>query len=211
MLERTATTRLVVTAILCAAMALSGCESTSNWLKGRRTAEATDPVITGGSEANAYLTELKQLVGGDPATQAEIYADAESAATLTPGPSTRLRYALVLASPGHPGSDPGAAQTMLRDLLSQSEVLTDSEIALATIFLNTTESSVVLGTEARRLRDENTRAATTEEAAIAQRIAQVEAENRRLRQSLAEAEAKLEAITSIERSIREQSGDNDPQ
>jgi hypothetical protein len=192
-------------------MALSGCESTSNWLKGRRTAEATDPVITGGSEANAYLTELKQLVGGDPATQAEIYADAESAATLTPGPSTRLRYALVLASPGHPGSDPGAAQTMLRDLLSQSEVLTDSEIALATIFLNTTESSVVLGTEARRLRDENTRAATTEEAAIAQRIAQVEAENRRLRQSLAEAEAKLEAITSIERSIREQSGDNDPQ
>ena len=211
MLERTATTRLIVTAILCAAMALSGCESTSNWLKGRRTAEATDPVITGGSEANAYLTELKQLVGGDPATQAEIYADAESAATLTPGPSTRLRYALVLASPGHPGSDPGAAQTMLRDLLSQSEVLTDSEIALATIFLNTTESSVVLGTEARRLRDENTRAATTEEAAIAQRIAQVEAENRRLRQSLAEAEAKLEAITSIERSIREQSGDNDPQ
>jgi hypothetical protein len=197
--------------VLIAAVALSGCESTSNWLKGRKTAEATDPVLTGGPEANTYLTELQQLVGGDPATQAEIYADAESAATLTPGPSTRLRYALVLASPGHSGSNPGEAQTMLRDLLSQTEMLTESESALATIFLNIAESSVVLGTEARRLRAENTRASTTEEAAIAQRIAQVEAENRRLRQSLADAESKLEAITSIEQSIREQSGDNEPQ
>jgi hypothetical protein len=32
----------------------------------------------------------------------------------------------------------------------------------------------------------------------------IEAENRRLKDSLTEAEAKLEAITSIERSIREQ-------
>jgi len=211
MLDRTATTRLLTVAIICASLALSGCESMGNWLKGRRTAEATDPVLAGSSEANAYLAELQQLVGGDPATQAEIYADAESAATLTPGPSTRLRYALVLACPGHAGSDPGQAQTMLRDLLSQAEMLTESETALATIFLNNAESSVVLGTEARRLRAENTRASTTEEAAIAQRIAQVEAENRRLRQSLAEAESKLEAITSIERSIRQQSGDNDPQ
>jgi hypothetical protein len=35
-------------------------------------------------------------------------------------------------------------------------------------------------------------------------MADIEAENRRLRESLTEAEAKLEAITSIERSIREQ-------
>ena len=211
MRDRTATSKRLLAAMIIAAVALSGCESTSNWLKGRKTAEAADPVLTSGSAANAYLTELQQLVGGDPATQAEIYADAESAATLTPGPSTRLRYALVLASPGHSGSNPGEAQTMLRDLLSQPEMLTESESALATIFLNTAESSVVLGTEARRLRAENTRASTTEEAAIAQRIAQVEAENRRLRQSLADAESKLEAISSIERSIREQSGDNDPQ
>jgi hypothetical protein len=39
---------------------------------------------------------------------------------------------------------------------------------------------------------------------VEQRLARVEAENRELRQSLAEAEQKLEAITSIERSIREQ-------
>jgi hypothetical protein len=211
MRDRRTPARRISTAIVVAALLLSGCESTGNWLKGRRTAEPADIVETGGSEANAYLAELQQLVGGDPATQAEIFADAESAATLTPRPSTELRYALVLASPGHPGSDPAQAQTMLRDLLSQTEMLTETEVALATIFLNTAESSVVLGTEARRLRAENTRAATTEDAAIAQRIAQVEAENRQLRQSLDDAESKLEAITSIEQTIREQSGDNDPQ
>jgi len=209
--EALSTKRRVLAAILIAALALSGCESTSNWLKGRRTAVADDPVLAGSSEANTYLAELEQLVNGDPATQAEIVADAESAAKLTPGPSTELRYALVMATPGHAGSNAAEAQALLREILVRPELLTESEVALATIFLRNAESSVVLGTEARRLRAENTRAATTEEAAVSQRIARVEAENRQLRQSLAEAEAKIEALTSIERSIREQSGDNDPQ
>ena len=204
------TKRQAVVTIVVAALMLSGCETTSNWLKGRRTAEATDPVLTSGSESDTYLLELEQLVNGDPATQAEIYADAESAATLTPGPSTRLRYALVMATPGHSGSNPSSAQSILRELLSQPEMLTESEAALASISLRNAESSVVLGAEARRLRTENTRAATTEEAAISQRIARVEAENRQLRQSLEEAEQKLEAVTSIERSIRAQSEENDP-
>ena len=63
---------------------------------------------------------------------------------------------------------------------------------------------VVARTEARRLRESSSRAARTEEQAINQRLANVEAENRRLRDELEKAEQKLEAITSIERSIREQ-------
>ena len=47
-------------------------------------------------------------------------------------------------------------------------------------------------------------AARTEEAAINQHLASVEAENRRLRRELDDAEDKLEAITLIERSIRAQ-------
>ena len=211
MLDTTRTKRHLAVAVLIAAVGVSGCESTSNWLKGRRTAEPTDDIVVGSSDSNAYLSELQSLAGGDPATQAEIFADAESAATLTPGTSTRLRYALVLAMPGHSGTDPAAAQSIFRDLLARPEMLTSTETALATIFLNDVEARIVLDSEARRLRAENTRAATTEEAAIAQRISRVEAENRQLRLSLADAEAKLEAITSIERSIREQSGENDPQ
>jgi len=196
--------------VLAAALLVSGCETTSNWLKGRRTAEADDTVILGAPEANTYLTELYSLTSGDPATQAEIFADAQAAAQLTPGTSSRLRYALVLATPGHAEADNVQAQGILRELLAQTELMTTSEIALATIFLNAVESRIVVDNEARRLRSESTQAATSEEAAIAQRISIIEAENRRLRESLADAESKLEAITSIERSIREQADDADP-
>jgi hypothetical protein len=204
------TSRTLTFALVAAALILSGCEATSNWLKGRKTAEASDIVGIDGERASPYLVELEQLSSGDLATQAEIVADAESAATLTPGTSTRLRYALVMASPGHAGTDPAAAQGILRDLLTQPELMTATEVALARIFLNNIETQIVLNTEARRLRAENTRAATTEEAAVAQRMARIEAENRQLREQLSDAESKLEAITSIERSMREQADAPDP-
>lgn len=181
----------------------AGCSQTKNWLQGRKTADA-EPAILGTPESDQYISEIYRLVSGDPATQAEIFADASSAATLTPDPSTRLRFALVLATPGHSGADPDAAQIIFRDLLSQQELMTPGEISLATVSLRQVEERIMLAAETNRLRSENTRAASTEEDAVAQRMAEVEAENRRLRESLSEAEAKLEAITSIERSIREQ-------
>jgi hypothetical protein len=190
-------------AVALAAALTAGCTQTKNWLQGRKTADA-EPVILGAPETNQYINEIYLLVSGDPATQAEIYADSSAAAQLTPDPSTRLRFALVLATPGHTGSDPDAAQLILRDLLSQQELMTPGEISLATISLRQVEERIMLGAETSRLRSENSRAATTEEAAVAQRMADIEAENRRLKDSLTEAEAKLEAITSIERSIREQ-------
>ena len=183
---------------------LAGCTQTTDWLKGRRTAEADDPIILGAPEADEYLRELAGLAGGDPATQAEIFADADAAATLTPGPNTNLRLALVLATPGHPASNPEDAERLLRDVLTQTALLTPAEISLATIHLNSVERLIVVNAEARRLRASSSRAARTEEQAISQRLASVEAENRQLRRELQEAESKLEAITSIERSIREQ-------
>ena len=209
--EKSSTSRLLAAATLLVVVLVSGCQTTTDWIKGRRTATADDPVILGAPEANTYLTELYELVGGDPATQAEIFADAQSAATLTPGTSTQLRYALILATPGHSESDGAAAQGMLREILARQELMTPAEISLATIYLQDVETRIVLDSEARRLRAENSRAATTEAAAINQRLARIETENRQLRESLADAEAKLEAITSIERSIREQSSVNDPQ
>ena len=190
--------------ILILTATATGCAATKDWLTGKRTAKATENVILGAPEADQYIREMYRLTSGDPATQAEIYADAESGATLTPGPSTQLRYALVLATPGHSGSNPQEAQSVFRELLSRAELLTPSETALATIHLKSVERQIVLGAETRRLRAANSRAATSEEQAIAQRIAAVESENRRLRNSLEEAEQKLDAITSIEQSLREQ-------
>ncbi len=163
-----------------------------------------DAVILGAPAADDYLSELYSLVAGDPATQAEIFADAESGATLTPGPQTNLRFALVLATAGHSEYDPERAQSMLREVLSQTALLTSAEVSLATIHLEAVEQQIVLNAEARRLRANTSRAAQTQEAALNQRLANVEAENRRLRRELDDAEGKLDAITSIERSIREQ-------
>ena len=194
--------RIVAISVLLATAA--GCTQTTDWLKGRRTAQADDPIILGAPEANSYLQELYELAAGDPARQAEIFADAESGALLTPGPNTELRFGLVLATPGHPESNPEKAESLLREVLAQSALLTQAEISLATIHLNNVERFIVANSEARRLRQSTSRAARTEEQAISQRLATVEAENRQLRTELEAAEEKLEAITSIERSIREQ-------
>ena len=154
--------------------------------------------------ADSYLHELQQLATGDPYTQVEIHADAESAATLTPNPSTQLRYALVPATPGHAAADPEKAASLLREILAQTEMMTANEVALATVYLKNVDERLVLSAEARRLRSESATAASAEQRAVARRIEQIEAENSRLREQLADTEQKLEALTSIERSIRAQ-------
>ena len=194
--------RIAVITIL--SLLFTGCAQTSDWLQGRSSGQSAAPVILGAPAANVYLEELRLLAAGDPATQAEIFADADAAAKLTPGPSTQLRLALVLATPGHSESNPEQAQSMLREVLTQTLLLTPAEIALATIHLNSVERMIVANAEARRLRTSSSRAARTEGQAVGRRLATVEEENRRLRRELDEAEGKLEAITTIERSIREQ-------
>ncbi len=175
-----------------------GCAQVSNWVKGGGTTEPNDPVILGAPQAETYLQEIYELAVGDPATQAEIFADAQSGAMLTPGPNTHLRLALVAATPGHPEFNPEKAQRLLREILAQAELLTPAEISLATIHLNNLEQVIVAHSEARRLRASDSRSAQSEGKAVNQRLATVEAENRRLREQLAEAEGKLEAITTIE-------------
>tara|TARA_R110002096_G_scaffold8803_1_gene35843 strand:+ start:5540 stop:6160 length:621 start_codon:yes stop_codon:yes gene_type:complete len=190
--------------VLMAPVLLSACGQTSNWLKDRISSSTSEPDILGAPEIDVYVQELGQIASGDPAAQAEIYADAKAAAELTPGPSSNLRLGLVLAIPGHPESDPAAAQQLLREVLTQTVLLTPAEISLATIHLNNVERQIVADAELRRIRASSSRAAQTQEQAVSQRLSTVEAENRRLRRELQEAEQKLEAISSIEREIREQ-------
>jgi len=197
---------LATVVILLLTTVLSGCSQTKGWLNSVRAGSSTsdEHVILGAPSADDYLKELHDLSSGDPALEAEIFADSRAAAQLTPNPSTNLRYALVLATPGHPETDPQQAQNLLRELLAQIELMTQAEISLATIYLASTEELMILSSEARRLRASSDRAQRTEEAAINQRLATVEADNRRLRRELEDAENKLDAITSIERSIRAQ-------
>lgn len=203
---RSTTRPVLSTAAWVIVVLLSGCAQTKGWLDKVRTGSERDSssTILGAPAAEDYLADLERLATGDPATQVEIFADAESRATLTPNPSTTLKFALVLATPGHSETDAQRAQSLLRELLAQSPLMTPAEISLAQIYLQSIESRIVLESEARRLRQASSRQAQTEEQALNQRLATVEAENRRLRSELEDAEEKLEAITSIERSLREQ-------
>ncbi len=204
-----------IATIVAVLAVMSGCESTDSWLK-KWTDSDKESVILGAPGAHEYLHEIYELVGGDPATQADIFANAKLAAEITPGTSTQLRYALLLATPGHAEASDIAAQSLLRSLLADPDLMTPAETALATIHLREVEERLVLRAEADSLRAQIAEAeivppTTTEDAALAQRVANVEAENRRLRESLADTEAKLQALSSIERSLREQSGNGETQ
>jgi hypothetical protein len=193
------------TAVLAMAV-LSGCAITdkaTDWLRGGSAIDGNDASVIGAPAAETYLAELYELTAGDEFKQADIYDDASSSAQLTPGPSNSLRLGLVLATPGHAASDPVRAQTLLREVLDEEELLTRDEKALAAIHLASAERLAGAAAESERALDARSRTARNEEQALSRRLASAEAENRRLRQELVEAEQKLDAITSIERSIRE--------
>ena len=77
------------------------------------------------------LEMMSNLPLGDPARQAELFQSAKDAAALSPTTSNRLKYALALATPGHSGSDPVAAQRQLSELLARPETLLPVERLLA--------------------------------------------------------------------------------
>ena len=205
-MDKSGTTTRVAITLAAASLLLSACSTTgkwSDWIRGKDAGNGSETSVIGAPTAERYLSELYELNAGDTRSQANITSDAESAARLTPGPSTRLRLGLVLATPGHAGYDPGRAEPLLREVLDQQPLLTDTETALATIYLRSVERLNAASSEASRLRSAGQRTAASDARAASSRIATLETENRELRDALAEAEEKLEAITSIERSIRD--------
>jgi hypothetical protein len=150
------------------------------------------------------LQMMSSLPQGDPARQAELFQSAKDAAELTPTTSNKLRFALALATPGHSGSDPVAAQRQLSELLARPETLLPIEHILALVELKEVEQRLILQAENKRLHDEAQHDDSRDKLlAINRRLAAESDENVRLRKALDEARAKLEAITHIERSIND--------
>ena len=147
------------------------------------------------------LELMESLPQGDPARQAELFQAAKDAAETLPTTSNRLRYALALATPGHGGSDPVAAQRQLSELLAKPETLLPVERLLAVVELRDVEQQLVLQAENKRLRDEATHDSHDKLQVLNKHLAAEVDENARLRKALDEARAKLEAVTHIERSI----------
>jgi hypothetical protein len=150
---------------------------------------------------------LTRLADGDALTRAETFSDAEDDAAYAPTTKNRLRYALALAVPGHPGSDPEAGAARLRDLIAASETLTPAERMLATVQLQNAEQLVRLQGSRVELEQRLDQAVATRDAETAERIRSLQGENERLRKELEDATSMLDAITSIEESISEREDD----
>jgi len=184
-------------------LTLVGCSSVGRHAEPKAPTpipERPDPDL-GSLTSNLELMQL--LPEGDPARQAELFESAKNDASLSPTTGNKLKFALALATPGHAGSDPVAAQRQLSELLATPETLLPAERLLAIVELKEVDQRLVLLSENKQLRDEAPRETRDKVQVISRRLAAESDENLRLRRALEEAQAKLEAVTHIERSIND--------
>jgi len=145
------------------------------------------------------IQTLQRLSGGSPAEQAEIVTNARQAYERAPGSSAQLRYALVLATPGHEGRDAERARQLLRELAAQPEALAPAERALSLFELSQLDRELGLVSDNERLQAIASRSVDQDRLAAANRRLQAELDdNARLRKQLEEAQAKLDTIANIE-------------
>jgi hypothetical protein len=180
-----------------------GGRDASDGSTGAGNVAAPVPAARTAEALGVYLEALRELLEGDTVVQADVFRTIAAAADAAPTTTNRLRLALALATPTHAANDPAAAQRLLNELLATGGALLPEERTLALIHLKDVEQRLILDAEAERLQRAAAAAAAQRNDRIAQQLQAALEENRQLRAALDEARAKLDAITNIERSIRE--------
>jgi len=183
--------------------ALGGLQSKQPPPAAPASPEPVSSVIT------PILEMMRTLPEGDPARQAELFQSVRTEAQISPTTSNRLKLALAQATPGHGGSDPVAARRQLSELLATPETLLPVERLLALVELQQVNERLVLQTENGKLRDDTSHDTHDKLSTLNRRLAAELDDNARLRKALDEAQAKLDAVTHIERSINDR-GTNAP-
>lgn len=191
--------RKELVALAFAACLVAGCGAVDDWSGLKRKQEAPPvPVLDDGEIVAGYLATLERLGRGGVAEQAEILESARSAYLASPSTRNRLRYAFVLAVPGHSGADPVGARTLLGEALAAPETLLPSERALAALIARDLDARLTLAQENATLRADTTAGERDRIASLNRRLQQETADKERLRRELEEARAKLEAIAALE-------------
>ena len=204
---RNAASLILVSAALAACTALGPTA-------GRQTTEPTVATELPGDVADGigiYLQTLRSLIEGDPVEQADVFRNVSAAADTSPTTTNRLMLALALATPTHPSSDEAKAQKLLSELLAAGDTLLPEERTLALIHLKDVETRLILDAEAGRLQRAAAAATAERNDRATQQLQVALEENRQLKLALDDVRARLDAITNIERSIRErENGPNTP-
>jgi hypothetical protein len=185
-------------------IALAGCGLTDKLGSEPLPAPIVAPAQISASGLRAYLDTMEGLSTADAARQADVFYEVQREYTRAPTTATTLRYAVALATPGHPASSPQEGKRLLETMLATPERMTQEERTFAAVLLHETNARLKLEAENRRLLatlDDRSRSQANSDKRVQ---AQID-ENARLRRALAEAEQKLNAIKEIERSIIERS------
>jgi hypothetical protein len=179
---------------------LSGCES----LVPIKPAATTAVVTPVNSVQDGYVELLASLSGTDKVQQSDVFYAVEKAQTQAPTTLNVLRYAIALACPGHPNSDPVKGKRLLEQTLANPERINSGEQAIAVTMLNIADQWLKTQAEMRRLAatvDDRTRTQSNSD----RRFQAQTDEINKLRKALDAAQQKLDAIRDIEKSISERS------
>jgi hypothetical protein len=197
--------RLALAGAVLATMA--ACSATHvlsrNPTRPAEQAPVVDRAAASGSLIAGYLEGMQRLVLSAPAEQAEIVAATQREYELAPTPSHQLRLALLLATPGHAATDLPRAQRLLRELMAAPAALLPAERALAFLEQQKVDAQLALEAENKRLQTSAVRNDRDKSTAANKRLQAEVEENARLRRELEEAQAKLDAISDIEKSLSE--------
>jgi hypothetical protein len=188
----------IIPVLLACALAV-GCTTVDD--RTRADAELP-PAADDGQMVAEFLATLDRLARGGAAEQAEILEATQAAYVADPSTRNRLRYAFVLAAPGHDATDSVAARHLLGESLATPETLLESERALAELMVRELDLRLALAQEIAILRDHPTAEERDSIASLNRRLQLETAEKDRLRRELEEARKKLEAIATLEGSDR---------
>ncbi|HEV7432830.1 MAG TPA: hypothetical protein VGN77_07285 [Steroidobacteraceae bacterium] len=181
----------------------AGCESLGGLGSPHQTTGRPNDGIDRDTQVAVLMADniqsLQRLSTGSPAEQAEIVTAARQGYERSAGGSAQLRYALVLATPGHAGRDAEHARLLLRELAARPESLAPVERALSLFELSQLDRELGLVSDNERLQATATHSVDQDRLASANRRLQAELDdNARLRHQLDEAQAKLDTIANIE-------------
>ncbi|MGH7936851.1 MAG: hypothetical protein ACREF8_07560, partial [Chthoniobacterales bacterium] len=178
--------------VLCAAIAVAGCDATAPTHTPRATApSAQDPGI------GLYLDTLNRLANGTTAQQADVFYEVERDYTSSPTTASSLRYGAALVTAGHPAANLAEGKKLLERLLANPERMTPAEKNLASFLVKDADARLQLQAEVRRLAatvDERTKGQANLGSRLQSQVQAQAEEITRLRRQLDEAQQKLDAI-----------------
>lgn len=198
---------IVTCALLLCCAGLGGCTAISGYFS--KNQEITANLLRQDLAMMAGHLELMQAVTmGDYQNQVRLFTDTASEYQLHKNKRTKLRYALVLATSGHPNTDAGRGYLELESILEHPGELSPLELNLARVVKNEIETLMIL--EARNAElasmisetqweiDKSGRSSRDHLQRMREKLEQAQLEIVTLENELEDAQTKLDAIKNIE-------------